>query len=246
MRAKAMGVLGSLRHWASERGVVVFPSLLVWLVVLLVTFDLHSVRTEELSRLTEQNGQLFQELQKLLQQRAAEEADRSAVEGSSLAPGGALALPAPGDTAPSQAARGLLRQPLLSNPRRLGALYSVVTTNTASSGCYAFSAATDAVVSASSCLDSQRCPACFIATGLSAAITLRIAGCSSAYVGSSQLSNQLLEYTFVNTDGTYALTVEAYATSGFSTLLSTATVSTRTSTRASCYSGGSSYMYFQS
>ncbi|CAK0894430.1 unnamed protein product, partial [Prorocentrum cordatum] len=239
-RAQAMGVLGPLWHWAGERGAVVLPGLLAWLVVLLVTFDLYSVRTEELSRLTEQNGQLFQELQRLTQQRAAEEAERLAMEGSPLAPGGALALPAPGDEAP----RGLLRQPLLSNPRRLGALYGVVSTNTASSGCYSFSASTDAVVSDASCIDSQRCPACFIFTGASAA-TLRIAGCSTAYVGSTQLSNQLLEYTFVNTDASNSLTVEAHATSAFASALTTATVAASTRTTADCYTGGSNKLFFQ-
>lgn len=258
-----MGLLSPLGHWAGEGNLVPFAGLLAWTLVLFVTFDLYSprlrsaevqrlaesravARAEELNQLAEQNNQLMQELQEVLQQKALDDFGLSTMHEQART---VVPWKSSGEAVSPEASvtPSLLREPLLSNPRRLAALFSVVTTNTASSGCYAFSASTDADVSASGCLNSNRCPACFLATGLSSAATLRIGKCSSAYIGSStQLSSQVLEYTFINTDTTYALTVEAHATSAFSgSAVSTKTVSTSLSTRALCYSGGSDYLYFQ-
>jgi len=256
-----MGLLG---QWPGEGSLLPLAGLLAWTLALLVACDRYYAprphvargqrlaeesRAAELERLAAQSSQLvreLRELQELLPQRAREGAAPTAAQGQA---GAVAPWTASGEAVPHEAsaAQGMLREPLLSNPRRLAALYNLVTTNTASSGCYSFSASTDADVSSATCKDSNRCPICFLATGLSAAATLRIGKCSTAYIGSStQLSNAVLEYTIINADTTYSLTVEAHATADFSaSAVSTKTLSQSESTRALCYSGGSDYLYFQ-
>jgi len=167
----------------------------------------------KMEQLQKQNSQLQQQVAEI----------KATLKSSFSASGELVPLGGIGLSNTTAKLQGMLRHPeMTANDRRLLKVSSVVTTNTATSGCFAFTSSGDDAtlgigagtanvytyqVSSSSCRDSNRCPTCFIATSLSALGSIVIRDCSSFVVGSSAMSDKSLELTFINADSTYNLNV---------------------------------------
>eukprot|EP00928_Gymnodinium_smaydae_P029160 TRINITY_DN22036_c0_g1_i1.p1 TRINITY_DN22036_c0_g1~~TRINITY_DN22036_c0_g1_i1.p1 ORF type:complete len:290 (+),score=41.37 TRINITY_DN22036_c0_g1_i1:45-914(+) len=128
--------------------------------------------------------------------------------------------------------------PPFAKPRRLAGVMNIVAagSNTATSGCLSVGATATFSMSSATCDNSARCPPCFLATGLSGAITITIGGCSTARVGSAAMSNQIMGYTFINADGTNTMTI----TDGTNSYI----LAPKESVEAFCWTGGSDTLYF--
>lgn len=141
---------------------------------------------------------------------------------------------------------------LTTNDRRLAGVRSVVASgsNTDTSGCFAFTSSDDDAalsnaastanvysfqVNSASCRDSNRCPLCYIATSLTALGSIVLRSCSYQYVGSSAISDQAIEYTFINGDSTYNLNVYFADSSGNPVGGVYKTISPNSFSTATCY-----------
>eukprot|EP00440_Ansanella_granifera_P053090 gb/GFBE01057560.1/.p1 GENE.gb/GFBE01057560.1/~~gb/GFBE01057560.1/.p1 ORF type:complete len:371 (+),score=58.64 gb/GFBE01057560.1/:1-1113(+) len=134
--------------------------------------------------------------------------------------------------------------------RRLGSIYdsAAVGSATSATGCIQLAdhaTSNSLTMSSATCTGSQRCPPCFIATGLSQDSTLEIVACSTAKLTStvSLSSAQLMDYTFVNADANNMLTIKSVTTAA-GTAHTTYYLPPLMSVVAQCYGGGSNYMYF--
>jgi hypothetical protein len=84
---------------------------------------------------------------------------------------------------------------------------------------------------------------CFIATSLSADRTYTIAGCSTARIGSAAVSGtQIIEYLFINIDTAESMTIQSGTTTSYNTYV----LGPLQQVHATCYTGGSDQLYFES
>lgn len=127
-------------------------------------------------------------------------------------------------------------------PRQL--LTTMVVGTTATSGCHEVPDSDKTfTLSSAACVSANvRCPQCFVAVTLSGARTGTFAGCSTARIGSAAISGtQVIEYIFINTHATNTYTIKDGATNYNQYVLGPLQ-----QVHATCYTGGSDQLYFES
>merc|ERR550537_275737 len=101
--------------------------------------------------------------------------------------------------------------------RRLGALMTYATTNTATLGCLGVSLTASASVDVSSatCSNSAKCPPCFALSNDGSVYTYTVQNAGSHIVGSSAISNQVIQVDFINIHASVAVVIDSGSSNKF-------------------------------